>query len=119
MPIAAIQDTNPYLLVAGGLQATDCRQRTEQQVVLPEIDRATWPYFPLALLRMGMGSGGHPTSEKLPSFRDFHRRVCAGKINLADNDLKIRHDMALWEQLLQNMRRPRFDEALAFFLFGR
>lgn len=61
-----------------------------------------------------LGSAGKPIrqSENLPSFRDFHRRIWAGEVNLADNDQKITYGMVHWEQLLENMRRTRFDEAL-------
>jgi aminoglycoside phosphotransferase (APT) family kinase protein len=61
-----------------------------------------------------LGSAGKPISpsEKSPSFRDFHRRIWAGEVNLADNDLKILYGMVHWEQLLENLRRIRFDEAL-------
>lgn len=60
------------------------------------------------------GSAGKPinVSEKLPSFRHFHRRIWAGEVNLADNDLKIVYGMVHWEQLLQNIRQARFEEAL-------
>jgi hypothetical protein len=51
-------------------------------------------------------------SEKLPSFREFHRRIWAGEVNLADNDLQIVYGMVHWEQLLQNMRQTRFEETL-------
>src|SRR5215469_16308202 len=61
-----------------------------------------------------LGSAGKPISqtENLVSFKDFHRRIWAGEVNLADNDLKTLYGMVHWEQLLQNMRRTRFDEAL-------
>jgi hypothetical protein len=61
-----------------------------------------------------LGSAGKPInlSEKLPSFRDFHCRIWAGEVNLADNDLKILYGMVHWEQLRQNMRQARFEEAL-------
>ena len=61
-----------------------------------------------------LGSAGKPISqtENLVSFKDFHRRIWGGDVNLADNDLKILYGMVHWEQLLQNMRRTRFDEAL-------
>lgn len=61
-----------------------------------------------------LGSAGNPInrSEKLPSFRDFHRLIWAGEVNLADNNLKIVYGMVHWEQLLQNMRQTRFEEAL-------
>jgi aminoglycoside phosphotransferase (APT) family kinase protein len=60
------------------------------------------------------GSGGKPISqnENLPSFRDFHRRIWEGEVNLANNDLKILYGMVHWEQLRHNMRRTRFGEAL-------
>jgi thiamine kinase-like enzyme len=61
-----------------------------------------------------LGSAGKPIDQsgKLPSFRDFHRRIWAGEVDLADNDLKIVYGRVHWKQLLQNMRRTRFDEAL-------
>ena len=61
-----------------------------------------------------LGSAGKPISqsENLSLFRDVHRRIWAGEVNLADNDLKIVYGMVHWEQLLHNMRQTRFDEAL-------
>ncbi len=61
-----------------------------------------------------LGSAGKPISQRdnLPSFRDLHRRIWAGEVNLADNDLKIVYGMVHWEHLLHNMRQTRFDEAL-------
>ncbi|MDR3703856.1 MAG: phosphotransferase [Candidatus Sulfopaludibacter sp.] len=61
-----------------------------------------------------LGSAGKPIrqSENPPSFRDFHERIWAGEIDLADNDLKIVYAMVHWDRLLQNVRQPRFDEAL-------
>ncbi len=61
-----------------------------------------------------LGSAVKPIrpSERPPSFRDFHERIWAGEIDLADNDLKIVYGMVHWEQLLHNVRQPCFDEAL-------
>jgi hypothetical protein len=61
-----------------------------------------------------LGSAGKPVnrSENLPSFGDFHRRIWAGEVNLASNDLKLVYGMVHWEQLSQNTRQTRFDEAL-------
>jgi|SRR5580692_9742887 hypothetical protein len=61
-----------------------------------------------------LGSAGEPISqtENLPSFGDFHRRIWADGVNLADNDLKILYGMVHWVQLLRNMQQPRFEEAL-------
>jgi thiamine kinase-like enzyme len=61
-----------------------------------------------------LGSAGKPIDQsgKLPSFGDFHRRIWAGEVNLADNDLKIVYGRVHWEQLLQKMRQAQFEEAL-------
>lgn len=61
-----------------------------------------------------LDSAGKPInlSEKFPSFGDFHRRMWAGEIDLADNDLKITYGILHWNQLLENVRHPRFEEAL-------
>jgi thiamine kinase-like enzyme len=61
-----------------------------------------------------LGSSSKPIdlSEKLPSFRDFHHRIWVGEINLTDNDRKIVYGRIHWQQLLQNLRQARFDEAL-------
>jgi thiamine kinase-like enzyme len=61
-----------------------------------------------------LGSAGKPIDQsgKLSSFRDFHRRIWAGEVNLADNDLKVVYGRVHWEQLLQNMRQAQFEEAL-------
>lgn len=61
-----------------------------------------------------LGSAGKPISQsgKLPSFREFHQRIWAGEVNLADSGLKIVYGRVHWEQLQENMRQTRFDEAL-------
>ncbi len=46
-----------------------------------------------------------------PSFRDFHGRIWAGEIDLADNGLKITYGLVHWKQLLANVSQPRFDES--------
>jgi len=62
-----------------------------------------------------LGSAGKPLSQMdpLPSFRDFHQRIWAGEIDLADNQRKIVYGMVHWQQLLQNLSQTRFAEALA------
>lgn len=61
-----------------------------------------------------LGCAGKPVnqSESLPSFRDFHERIWAGEINLADLATRIVYGRVHWEQLLQNLRHARFEEAL-------
>lgn len=62
-----------------------------------------------------LGSAGKPIAQngKLPSFSDFHRRIWAGEVNLADNDLKIVYGRVHWDQFLQNMRQTQFEDALS------
>jgi hypothetical protein len=67
-----------------------------------------------AAVFLTLGSSGKPIdqNENLPSFRDFHRRIWAGEVNLADNDSKIAYGLIHWRQLLENVPQPRFLEAL-------
>jgi hypothetical protein len=50
--------------------------------------------------------------EKLPAFREFHERIWAGEVNLADNAMKNVYGLVHWRQLVENMRHERFEEAL-------
>ena len=61
-----------------------------------------------------LGTSGKPVdhSEQAPAFRYFHQRIWAGEVNLADNNPKTVYGRIHWEQLLQNLRRAQFDEAL-------
>lgn len=49
-------------------------------------------------------SAGRPLglSQQCPSFKDFHGKIWAGEVNLADNDLKIIYGMTHWQQLRGN-----------------
>jgi aminoglycoside phosphotransferase (APT) family kinase protein len=51
-------------------------------------------------------------SERAPGFIDFHRRIWAGKVSLADPQTKIAYGRVHLEQLFQNTRQARFNEAL-------
>jgi aminoglycoside phosphotransferase (APT) family kinase protein len=61
-----------------------------------------------------LGSAGKPIrqDQNPPSFREFHERVWAGGVDLADNHLKVVYGMVHWAQLLHNVRQPRLDNAL-------
>jgi hypothetical protein len=61
-----------------------------------------------------LASAGKPMSltEALPSFRDFHDRIWAGKVSLADNNTKILYGMVHWRRLQQNINHSRFSESL-------
>jgi len=67
-----------------------------------------------AMAFLWLGSAGKPIdgSETVPEFRDFQRRFWAGDIILADNTTKIVYGKVHWEQLVQNVRQARFNEAL-------
>jgi aminoglycoside phosphotransferase (APT) family kinase protein len=67
-----------------------------------------------AAMFLFLGSSGKPInqSENAPEFRDFHHRIWAGEVNLADNVMKTAYGRVHWEQVLQNTRQSRFDEAL-------
>jgi aminoglycoside phosphotransferase (APT) family kinase protein len=67
-----------------------------------------------AMVFLLLGSSGKPIdwSETVPEFRDFHRRIWAGEVNLADNQMKIVYGRVHLEQLLRSVRQARFNEAL-------
>ncbi|HTS64116.1 MAG TPA: phosphotransferase [Candidatus Acidoferrales bacterium] len=51
-------------------------------------------------------------SETVPEYRDFHRRIWAGEVNLTDQRIKALFGRVHREQLLQNVRQARYEEAL-------
>jgi aminoglycoside phosphotransferase (APT) family kinase protein len=51
-------------------------------------------------------------SEPVPAYNDFQRRFWAREVSLADNQAKTIYGRVHWQQLSQNIRQPRFDEAL-------
>jgi thiamine kinase-like enzyme len=67
-----------------------------------------------AMVFLLLGSSGKPIdwSETVPEFRDFHRRIWEGEVNLADNHMKTVYGRVHWERLLQNVRQARYKEAL-------
>src|ERR1700732_2313422 len=67
-----------------------------------------------AMAFLTLGSSGKPIdrSEPVPAYSDFQRRFWAREAGLADNQAKSVYGRVHWEQLSQNMRQARFDEAL-------
>jgi hypothetical protein len=67
-----------------------------------------------AMAYLLFGSSGKPIdwSGTVPEFRDFHRRIWAGEVNLADKQMKIVYGRVHWEQFLRNVRQARFNEAV-------
>ncbi len=69
-------------------------------------------FYAMAFLLLGSSGDPVDQSEKLPDFKDFHRRLWAGEVNLADKDTKVAYGRVHWERLVKNMRQTRFNEAL-------
>jgi aminoglycoside phosphotransferase (APT) family kinase protein len=69
-------------------------------------------FYTMAFLLIG--SAGKPVdwSGAVPEFRDYNRRIWAGEVNLADPAVKILYGRSHWQRLLQNVRQPRYNEAL-------
>jgi hypothetical protein len=69
-------------------------------------------FYTMAFLLLG--SSGKPIdwSGAVPEFRDYHRRMWAGEVDLADKEVKIVYGRLHWRRLLQNVRQARYSEAL-------
>jgi thiamine kinase-like enzyme len=67
-----------------------------------------------ALAFLWLGSTGQPVDpgEPAPGFQDFHRRMWAGEVNLADKETKLAYGRVHRERLRQNLRLARFPEAV-------
>jgi len=67
-----------------------------------------------ATVYLMLGPGGKPVdvSAAAPSFREFHERVRAGGVNLADPAQRVEYGRVHWGRLLENVRSARFEEAL-------
>ncbi len=67
-----------------------------------------------AMAFLTLGSPGKPLdrSEPVPAYRDYQRRLWAREVSLSDNQAKTVYGRVHWEQLSQNTRQARFDEAL-------
>jgi len=67
-----------------------------------------------AMAYLWQGSAGKPIdwSETVPEFKAFNRRIWAGDVDLKDIDTKIAYGRVHWEQLVQNTRTARFQDAL-------
>jgi aminoglycoside phosphotransferase (APT) family kinase protein len=67
-----------------------------------------------AIVFLTLVSAGKPIdrSEPVPAYSDFQRRFWAREVSLSDNHAKTVYGRVHWEQLSQNMRQARFDEAM-------
>jgi hypothetical protein len=66
-----------------------------------------------ATVFMLLGSSGKPIepNAKAPAFRGFHNRIRAGEISLATDEAKLQHARVHMNQMLQEMRVMRFQDA--------
>jgi aminoglycoside phosphotransferase (APT) family kinase protein len=67
-----------------------------------------------AIVYLLFGSSGGPIDGKqsIPEFSDFQRRMWAGEVNVADQPTKTVYGRVHWQQLLEKMEQPRYQEAL-------
>ena len=74
--------------------------------------QVTHIFYAIAFLMFG--SSGKPVdlSETVPTFPDLQRRFWTGEFTLADNPAKLVYGRIHLNQLFENVRRPRFQEAL-------
>jgi hypothetical protein len=47
-----------------------------------------------------------------PDFIEFHRRMLAGEVNLADPDAKLQYGLAHFKRFRETLGTPRLQDAL-------
>lgn len=67
-----------------------------------------------------LGAAGKPVGNggELPSFADFHDKIWAGEIDLANDEMKVVYGRVHWRQLLSNFQDPEFERALQMVAEG-
>jgi len=70
-------------------------------------------FYAMAFLYLGAMGRTADWSGTVPEFAEYHRRMWAGEVDLADKDVKAVYGRVHWERLLHNVRQPRYREALA------
>jgi hypothetical protein len=68
-----------------------------------------------ALLMLTATRSGTPIGSDLtaPDFRDFHRRIRSGEVDLATDEAKLQYAKVHLNAVLRNMRTPRFADSVA------
>lgn len=69
-------------------------------------------FYTMAFLHLGSSGQRINWSGTVPEFSEYHRRIWAGQVDLADKDVKIIFGRVHWERLLRNVRQARYNEAL-------
>jgi aminoglycoside phosphotransferase (APT) family kinase protein len=67
-----------------------------------------------AMVFTNLGSSGKPVDPNapVPDFEDFHKRIWTGETNLDTPETRVEFGRVHLNQLLQNARMPRFQDAL-------
>ena len=68
-------------------------------------------FYAMAFMLSG-SAGKLELNETVPAFRDFHNRIWAGEVSLAGDEAKVQYGRVHMNQLLQNIRARRFQDAL-------
>ena len=73
------------------------------------------------LVFLFVGRSGQPVdwSSPVPAYGGFMRRMWDGEFELRDNGLKAAFARVHWSRLLENVRQPRYAEALKIVTAGR
>jgi aminoglycoside phosphotransferase (APT) family kinase protein len=68
--------------------------------------------YAMVFMRLGSGGKAIAPNAKAPGFRDFHNRIWAGDVSLVTDEAKLQYARVHMNQILQNMRTVRFQDAL-------
>lgn len=73
-----------------------------------------------AVVFMRIGAAGKPidADAMVPEFRDFHNRIWEGELSLVAAEAKVDYGRVHMNQLLQNLRGKRFQDALRIVSLG-
>jgi hypothetical protein len=69
-------------------------------------------FYAMAFLTLASSGKVIDRSESVPAYSDFQRRFWAREVSLTDSQAKTVFGRVHWEQLSQDMRQARFDDAL-------
>jgi hypothetical protein len=75
-------------------------------------------FYTMAFLQLGAMGKPVDSSEPVPDFLDYQRRIWAGEVDVSDNAVKIVSGRVHWARLLDNVRQPRYSEALRIVSAG-
>jgi len=69
-------------------------------------------FYAMAFLAPGVSSEPIDQGGPVPEYSDYQQSFSAREVSLSDNHSKTLYGRVHWERLAQNMRQPRFKEAL-------